>query len=123
MIILDTNDMTITMHRENIVLVDGKRGTQITKEKSEKYNAIIENAMNGPYGMIINRKEDYSIAPVQVYNVLNSTENLRCIAIVAYRNITLTTIETEKLLSENPLESFISVGRATEWLSKLLTSP
>ena len=38
--------------------------------------------MSGHYGMIIDRKSDYSIVPIDVYEVLNGLEKLKAIAVV-----------------------------------------
>jgi len=105
---------------DNIVLVEAKYGVEINKEKSLNSNKILVEAMAGDYGMIVDRKLDYSIDPVSIYGLLNTIEPLKVIAIVLHKESSLSMIPTEKRLFKGPLEVFWNVEDAQVWMANAL---
>ncbi|MDH5216655.1 MAG: hypothetical protein OEX19_03100 [Gammaproteobacteria bacterium] len=104
----------------NIVLVEAKYGVEINKEKSLNSNKILVETMVGDYGMIVDRKLDYSIDPVSIYALLNSIEPLKVIAIVLHKESSLSMIPTEQRLFKGPLEVFWNVEDAQVWMADAL---
>lgn len=104
----------------NIVLVEAKYGVEINKEKSLNSNKILVETMAGDYGMIVDRKLDYSIDPVSIYALLNSIEPLKVIAIVLHKESSLSMIPTEQRLFKGPLEVFWNVEDAQVWMADAL---
>ncbi|MDH5766495.1 MAG: hypothetical protein OEZ38_10815 [Gammaproteobacteria bacterium] len=117
---LDTDFIHISILDNKTVLVEAMEGVEINLEKSKYANELIESEMPGNYGMIINRKADYSIVPVDVYNILNSLKKLKAIAIVVYNRRNFLPVETEKKLFKGRLEVFNSVQEAHQWVSQVL---
>ena len=72
--------------------------------------------MTGDYGMIIDRKADYSIVPVDVYHILNDIKNLKVIAIVVHKKLSFLPISIERKLFKGKLEVFQSIKQAHEWI-------
>jgi len=114
--ILETDYMKLTILNNKIVLVDVADGIEITKEKTQLGIAMVEKEMPGDYGVIINRKEDYSFIPVDVYSVHNSHPRMKAIALVIYDNRIVLPVATEQRLFKGKLEAFNSVKLAKEWI-------
>jgi hypothetical protein len=102
------------------VLVEAMDGVNINLAKSIYANQLIANEMPGDYGMIIDRKADYSIVPVDVYNVLNSFERLKAIALVVHNKKSYFPVTAEKKLYLGKLEIFQTVIQAHKWLEETL---
>ena len=116
---IDTDFIHITILDERTVLVEALDGVEINLEKSRLANNLIKERMGGNYGMIIYRKADYSIVPVDVYKVLNDIETLKAIAIVVPKARNFLPIQTEKTLFRGELEPFKTIKDACEWLEGL----
>ena len=119
---IDLEYVTLTFIDDKTVLVEAKYGVEITGEDCPNTHEIIEKEMSADYGMIINRKEDYSIAPLQVYNVLNGFKRLKAIAIVNHKARTAICVETEQKLFRGQLEDFTTVDAARSWLDDQLAA-
>jgi hypothetical protein len=117
---IDTDFIHINILDEKTVLVEAMEGVDITFEKSRYANQLIEDAMPGNYGMIIDRKADYSIVPVDVYNVLNSLKRLKAIAIVVHNKMSYFPLSAEQKLYQGKLEVFQTVDEAYQWIKKTL---
>lgn len=117
---LNTDCMHISIIDDSSVLVEAMDGVEIDGKQAQYANNLIHEEMPGPYGMIIDRKSDYSIVPVAVYNILNSLENLKVIAIVIHGARTFLPIETEKRLFKGKLEVFRTIREAHEWVHATL---
>ncbi|MDH5258774.1 MAG: hypothetical protein OEX07_12235 [Gammaproteobacteria bacterium] len=113
---IDTDFVHISILDDEVVLVEAMYGVEINAEKSKYANELIENEMQGVYGMIIDRKADYSIAPVGVYKVLNSLDKLKAIAIVTHSKRNFLPVETEKNLFNGALAVFDSIHEAHKWI-------
>jgi len=79
---IDTDAVHMTILDDSVVLVEARHGVEISSVNARVANELIAREMPGNYGMIINRKEDYSIVPVDVYEVLNRMDRLKAIALV-----------------------------------------
>lgn len=117
---IETDTMQATMLDDHIVVIRARAGVEIDAATARRDNARIADMMPGRYGMIVDRKADYSIVPVDVYEVLNGLERLQALAIVVYRKMTASGVRVEKQLFNGPLESFDSVEAAQAWLTKVL---
>lgn len=116
---IDTDYVHITILDNKSVLVEAMEGVEIDSEKAGIANKLISDEMKTDYGMIINRKADYSIVPHQVYAVLNSIDNLKAIAIVVYKENFLPLASEQKFFN-NKLEAFETIQEAHKWLSNVL---
>ncbi len=117
--VIETDILTATFHSDTVVTVRGKPHVHIDREKSAHSNQLIQDLMPGNYGMIIDREEDYSITPVEVFEILNNIEKLKAIAIVVHRNSSAKATNIDKLFSKIPLEVFFSVAEAKNWLDQM----
>ena len=106
---------------DHIVLVQMNEGTEVNREIALQGNKAIANAMPGDYGMIIDRQADYSLMPVEVFEVLNSISTLKAIAIVAHRQSTAEFIKFEKRMFKNSLELFVDIESAEAWIEQTLS--
>ncbi|MDH5473802.1 MAG: hypothetical protein OEY61_13205 [Gammaproteobacteria bacterium] len=116
---IETDFIHISILDDRTVLVEAIEGVEINHEKSRQANELIESNMPGDYGMIIDRKSDYSIVPHDVYNILNSLAKLKAIAIVVHKKNFLP-ISTEKKLFRGKLEAFSSIQQAHEWIASIV---
>ncbi|MDH5444902.1 MAG: hypothetical protein OEY52_05050 [Gammaproteobacteria bacterium] len=118
---IPTDFMHISILDDRTVLVEAMPGVEIDGAKSRYANELIQKEMPGEYGMIIDRKSDYSIVPVAVYDILNSIDNLKAIAIVVHGTRSFLPFETEKNLFKGELEIFQTIREAHEWIGKVLS--
>jgi len=95
---LDTDFVHISILDAKTVLIKTMEGVEIDLKKSKYANELIASEMPGNYGMIIDREADYSIVPVDVYNVLNSSKKLKAIAVVVHRKNSAFPISVEQAL-------------------------
>jgi hypothetical protein len=102
------------------VLVEAMDTVEIDLEKSKYANELIENEMPGDYGMIIDRKADYSIVPVDVYDILNKIQKLKAIAIVTHNKRSYFPVSIEQKLYKGKFGTFQSIKQAHEWIIQVL---
>ena len=118
--ILDNDFIVINKLDEQTVLVEAKYGVDINSEKSQLANKVIEDNMPSHYGMILNRKAEYSIVPIDAYKVLNKIDNLKAIAIVMHNHPIGLPVKTEQKLFKGKLDVFASIEEAHSWLNSIL---
>ena len=114
---IDTDFIHICILDDHTALVKAIDGVEIDDEKSKYANKLIENEMPDNYGMIIDRKADYSIVPIDVYRNLNKIEKLKAIAIVVHNKTNFLPIESEKRFFNGKLEVFEYIKEAHEWIT------
>jgi hypothetical protein len=119
---IETDFIHISILDSNTVLIEAMEGVDINQEKSKYTNQLIADEMPGNYGMIIDRKADYSIVPVDVYNVLNSFERLKAIAIVVHSKKSYFPVSAEQQLYRGKLEVFQTISQAHKWLEETLNN-
>ena len=102
------------------VVATANHGTNIDATKVQLAIDLIENELSGPYALILDRKSDYSIVPVEVYSFFSSIKRIKAIAIVRYneREILPNNME-EKIFGKN-IEKFSTINEAHEWTNSLL---
>lgn len=117
---IDTDFIHISILDDETVLVEAMEGVDITFEKSKYANQLIADEMPANYGMIIDRKADYSIVPVDVYNVLNSFKRLKAIALVVHNKKSYFPVSAEQKLFQGKLEVFQTINEAYKWINNTL---
>ena len=116
---LDTDFIHISILDPQTVIVEAMDGVEIDLEKSKYLNDLIENEMPNDYKMIINRKADYSIVPIDVYKILNGLKKLKSIGIVLNNKANFLPLSTEKKLFKGKLEFFQTIKDAHEWKNQI----
>jgi len=91
---------------ENVVLSQPRQSAEVGYEAARLGIVLISNAMPGEFGLIIERAEDYSIIPVEVFEVINETPKLKVIAIVVHKESSAKTAELNKMFFHRELEVF-----------------
>jgi len=109
-----------TILNKRIVLVRMKDGTNVDGEIAREGNHAIARAMGGDYGMLIDRTQDYSIMPVEVFNILNNIPTLKAIAVVIHRPRSEINTLLDQRLSQVPLDIFSTIEEAQQWLETTL---
>lgn len=117
---LETRTSFIEILDHEIALSRPKQGVEVNYEAARQGVALISDAMPGDFGLIIERAEDYSIIPTQVFEVLNETPKIKVIAIVVHNEISEKTAELNKMFFDRELQVFFSVGQAHEWVKSIL---
>lgn len=117
---IETATATATILSDTLVLVRAKSGVEINQDNASRGDKLIEDAMPGDYGQIIDRTEDYSIAPVEVFQILNQNPKLKAIAIVVHRETSLQTAALGKRLFDGEFAVFTSIEQARQWLENVL---
>lgn len=111
----------LSIYKGNIAAIEIGSVDLVTIEDVRDVLLECRRNIDGLYALISNRKKEYSIDPIALYSLLNSSENLKCAAIVAYRQSTKKLYSMEKIIEEDvssrslPLEMFTSLEDAIEW--------
>lgn len=105
------DDSTVVARANDGVNIDGK--------KVQYAIDLIEKELPGDYAMILDRKADYSVMPVEVYKFFASREKLKAIAIVTYKGRDFLPDNMEQRIFENKIEKFSSINEAQEWIKGL----
>jgi hypothetical protein len=101
------DDQTVVAEAYDSVSIEGK--------KVQDAMDLIENELPGDYTLILDRKADYSIVPVEVYKFFARLERLKAIAIVRYRDRDFLPDNMEQRVFKGRIEKFSSIKEAHEW--------
>lgn len=112
----------LTVLDENTVVAEANHGVEIDGQKVRQSIALIEEEMPGDYGLILNRKADYSVVPLDVYKFFASRERLKAIAIVQYKSMEMLPGNMEQRLYGREIEKFTSIEQAHGWVKARLTA-
>ena len=113
---ISTDFNKVTVIEGGIAVIEGEHGVEIDHSKANITFDIIEKEISGDYGIIINRKKDYSVIPHEIYDVMNKRKRLRAVAMVAYRTETRLSAEIEKALYKGLFKLFHNLSEATDWI-------
>lgn len=111
---------SFTFLDDTTVVAEAKKGVEIDGEKVSFAIEIIEKELPGDYAMILDRKHDYSVLPVPVYQYFASRERLKALAIVSHRVNPFLPEGMEKRIFGRDIETFYSVEMAHAWAENLL---
>lgn len=117
---IDLGAATGTVLNERVIVVRGKQGVEINRDTAGHILTLIDQIMPGEFGMILDRQADYSVAPVEVFELLNNTPRLKVVAIVAHRPATAGMAQIEQHLFNGRLEIFIALDLAEAWVNSVL---
>lgn len=118
--VIETEAATATVLNDYIVLVRAKPGVEVNRQHALRGDQLIAEAMPGDYGQIIDRLADYSVAPVEVFPILNANPKLKALAIVVHRDSSLRNAEIDRRFFSKELAVFRSVDEARNWLEQVL---
>lgn len=117
---INTKDIYTTKLDDMTVLIEAKEGVEIDQETAASNMAAMVKVMPGNFGMIILRRSDYSIVPIDVYKSLNKIGNLKAIALVLPNKRNALPVATEQKLFKGELQSFMYIREAHEWTHQVL---
>lgn len=117
---IDIHFALIRIMDTQTVLIQARDGVEIDAGKSQKVLELIAKEMPADYGIIVDRKADYSIVPLEVYRALNETDNLKAIAIALNGKRSVLPENTEKNLFRGELAIFQTIAEAHEWISRTM---
>lgn len=117
---IETPAAIATILDERMVLIRAKSGVEINHRGAAEGDRLVSEAMAGDYGLIIDRREDYSVQPVEVFRILNQNKKLKAIAIVAHRPSTVQNAEIDRRLFRGKLAVFGDLDTARNWLNAAL---
>lgn len=116
----------LSIYRSNIAVIEIDSVDFITIEDVKDVVTTCQENIDGAFALISDRKNEYSIDPIELYSLLNSSKNLKCAAIVAYRIATEKLYKVEKVIEEDvssgdlPLEMFSTLDSAIDWAAGFL---
>lgn len=125
---IDMKIGTLSIFKGNAASIEITDTDNITEQ--DVINVILncEKIIEGPYGLISDRKQEYSVDPSSLYQILTSRERLKCAAIVSYRSNTEMFFPVEENIeghiSQNqiPLKLFHTLDSAVEWVQEYISS-
>lgn len=101
------------------VVATAHKGVEIDADKVQQAITLIEQTLPGDYAMILNRKEDYSFVPVEVYNYFGRLDRLKAIALVIYSDREVLPENMEQRLYKGKINKFNSIENAHDWVKEL----
>ncbi|WP_196141181.1 hypothetical protein [Aliikangiella sp. G2MR2-5] len=104
---------------DSTVVATAKEGVNIDAVKVQQAIDLIENELVGGYSLILERKYDYSIMPVEVYKYFASLKRLKAIAIVSSSGRKFLPDSMEQNIFGRDIEMFVSIEDAHEWLKSI----
>jgi len=113
---------TATIYNDQVALIRVKAGVDVVYDNALQVLSDIDRRMLGDYGIIIDRAEDYSLSPVEVYQICNSLERLKALAIVIYRPSSKPTTEIDRRLFVGSLDVFADIDTAKRWIESIVTA-
>lgn len=119
---LETDFGRFTFLDRHTVVAEARKGVNIDGNKVKEAILLIEQELPGDYAMILDRKADYSVAPVEVYRYFASIQRLKAIAIVNYHRRGFLPEDMERRLYGGEIESFTSIAAAHDWVQEKIVS-
>lgn len=117
---IETSSLKARILNDHVVLVQAKHGVEVTPKASKEIDQFIIDGTSGNYGIIIDRVEDHSVVPIDMFEVLNKIPTLYAIAIVVHKSSSMTAAEIDRMLFNRELEIFTSIEEAKAWVEMLL---
>lgn len=108
------DDTTVVARANSEVTIDGA--------KVREAISMIEHELPAAYALILDRKHDYAVVPIEVYQYLSSLPRLKAIAIVRYKMRDFLPENMERKLFTGELEKFTSIDDAHIWARGLFSS-
>lgn len=105
---------------EATIVAEAHKGVNIDGKKVRHAIELIENEVPGSYVLILDRKADYSIMPVEVYKYFASLQRLKAIAIVTYKKRDFLPDDMEKKIFKSKIEKFSNVSEAHQWAKTII---
>lgn len=105
---------------DHTVVAEASYGVNIDASKVQYAIELIEKELLHDYAMILDRKADYSIMPIEVYEYFNSRERLKAIAIIEYKKQSVLSGNLEQRIFKGVIEKFVSKDDAHAWINELL---
>lgn len=111
-------------HSESIYEIVVDEGVDFNEEHALEYNDLILNLISGPYGLIVNTINHFSLTGAGVLKAGNFSLEKK-IAIVVYRKVTRMLmkfpIEFHKITNpDKEIKIFDNLDSAIEWLQETL---
>lgn len=104
---------------DHTVVAEAYRSVNIDGQKAKSAIALIEQELPGDYVMVLDRKADYSVAPIEVYEFFASIKRLKALAIVNYRRRGFLPEDMERRIYGGQIENFTSIEDAHDWAKSL----
>ena len=104
---------------DHAVIAAANEGANIGPGHAQKAVEMIEEKLPGDYALILDRKADYSVMPLEVYRYFDSLKRLKAIAIVKYKDRDFLPNDMESLLYSGMIKKFDSIEDAHHWVKAL----
>lgn len=117
--IIESDFGRFTFLDEHAVVATANSGVNIDAEKVQQAVDIIERELPGDYVIILDRKVDYSVMPLEVYKYFASVDRLKALAIVSYRDREFLPNNMERRIYAGRTEKFSCINDAHDWVKKL----
>ena len=104
---------------EHTVVAAANEGVNIDSAKIQYAINLIEKELPGEYAIILDRKSDYSVVPVEVYTFFSNVKRLKALAIVRYAAREFLPHNMEQRIFKRKIEKFTSINDAHEWINNI----
>jgi len=118
---ITTNFGHFIILNERTVVACANEGENINLAKAKIAINLIEKALPAEFVLIMDRKNHYSIEPVEVYKYFGQVVRLRGIAIVTYRSPDFLPDNMEQRIAQVEMRKFSSVEDALMWSEMLFS--
>ena len=112
---IDAGYAKLFLYDEKIVVVETKPGVIVEGSMVKAALDLIEKQIAADYSVIINRKNEYKLMRLEIYNETNHRQRLIGIAIVTHSKAAEMLTDLEIPLSQKKIAKFSNLEDAISW--------
>lgn len=101
-------------------IVRTNEGVDISLADHKQVRDAVEQEIDGPYGLIFDWVNSYSVNP-EVVEAIRDNPRIACCAVVAYRDATVTSLTDAKDIINKPGTFFNNLADAQQWVHDTLS--
>lgn len=101
-------------------IVRTREGTDVSLADHERMREVVEQEIDGPYGLIFDWVNSYSVNP-EVIEAIRTNPRIVCYAVVAYRESTVKSLAGAAEIVDKPGTFCSNLTEAQQWVSDTLS--
>jgi hypothetical protein len=116
---LETGFAIFYLIDEKVILVEVRNGVFVDRKIVKHHLNLLERLIGKNYGIVDNRKNDFSHDIVEIYEEFHSRVRLKKVAVVTHRNQTKLISKIEGQLCQKDFAVFDDVESAIRWAKEI----
>jgi len=112
-------DFTKLEIHDHYCIVRTGQGVDVSLANHVQMRDTVEREINGPYGLIFDWVNSYSVNP-EVIEAIRDNPRIACCAVVAYRDVTIKSLTGAVDIINKPGNFFSNLDDARQWVRDTL---